>query len=54
MNRPVNFFRKRKEETILLAAIILISLLSFAVGYIVAQYQGRPPIKIQYLQLLFC
>lgn len=53
MNRFVSFFRKKKGDTVLLIAIILLSLLSFAVGYIVAQYQGRLPIKIQYLRLLF-
>jgi len=47
MSRFVIFFKERKEDTILLIVVILISLLSFAVGYIVAKYSGRLPLKIQ-------
>ena len=40
--------KKSKSDIILLNAIILISLLSFAVGYIIAKYQEKEPIRTYY------
>ena len=45
---PFGKLRIDKEDIILLIGVILISLLSFAVGYIVAQQQGKEPIRIDY------
>jgi len=37
-----------KDDIILLIGVILISLLSFAIGYIVAKEQEKEPIKIEF------
>lgn len=42
--------KDRKNDIIILIGIILISLLSFAIGYIMAEYQEREPIEINYEQ----
>ena len=39
--------KNHQEDIILLIAVILISLLSFATGYITAKYQKKESIKIQ-------
>ena len=41
------FVKKYRSDIILLVAIILISLLSFAVGYITAKIQEKEPLKIE-------
>lgn len=41
------FVKDRQEDIILLIGVILISLLSFAVGYIVAKQQDKEPIKFE-------
>ena len=45
---PFSKLRIDKEDIILLIGVILISLLSFAMGYIIAQQQGKEPIRIDY------
>jgi len=42
------FVKNYKNDIILIIAIILISLLSFAIGYIMAKYQEKEPISIGY------
>lgn len=42
-----DFVKTHLDDIILLTGVILISLLSFAVGYIVAKQQGKEPIKIE-------
>ena len=39
---------EHQSDIILLIGVILISLLSFAVGFIVAKQQEKEPIKIEY------
>ncbi|MCK4781473.1 hypothetical protein KAS79_00915 [Candidatus Parcubacteria bacterium] len=41
------FVKKNQEDIILVVGVILISLLSFAVGYITAEDQGKTPLKIE-------
>ena len=40
--------KKNQSDTILLIGVILISLLSFAMGYIAAKQQEKEPINIEY------
>jgi len=42
------FVKENLADIILVIGVILISLLSFAVGYIVAKQQEKEPIKIEY------
>jgi len=42
----IHFVKEYQADIILVIGVILISLLSFAVGYIVAKQQGKEPIKI--------
>ena len=46
------FIKKHQEEIILLIGVILISLLSFAAGYITAAQEMKEPIQIEYNQEL--
>ncbi|MDI6602864.1 MAG: hypothetical protein QME57_01950 [Patescibacteria group bacterium] len=42
------FVKTYQSDIILVIGVILISLLSFALGYIVAKTQEKEPIKIEY------
>jgi len=42
------FLKNHSEEIILAIGVILISLLSFAIGYIVAKQEQKQPIEIEY------
>lgn len=42
------FVKKYQADIILVIGVILISLLSFALGYIVAKQQEKEPIKIEF------
>jgi len=42
-----NFVKKYQTDIILIIGIILISLFSFAMGYIIAKYQEKEPIIIE-------
>jgi hypothetical protein len=44
----IQFVKKHQNDIILLIGVILISLLSFAMGYIVAKQQEKEPIKIEF------
>jgi hypothetical protein len=43
------FVKTHQSDIILVIGVILISLLSFAMGYIVAKQQEKEPIKIEQL-----
>jgi len=43
------FVKENQDDIILLIGIILVSLFSFALGFIMAKEQEREPIKIEYL-----
>ncbi len=42
-----DFIKKYQEEIILAVGVILISLLSFALGYIAAKQEGKEPIRFE-------
>jgi len=42
------FLKEHQADIILVIGVILISLLSFAVGFIVAKQQEKEPIKIEF------
>jgi len=42
-----DFVKAHLDDIILLIGVILISLLSFAMGYITAKQQGKEPIRIE-------
>jgi predicted negative regulator of RcsB-dependent stress response len=44
------FIKEHWEEIILVIGVILISLLSFAIGYITAKHEEKEPIKIEKFQ----
>jgi hypothetical protein len=44
----IQFIKTHQTDIILLIGVILISLLSFTMGYIVAKMQEKEPIKIEY------
>jgi len=44
----IQFVKSHLEDIILVIGVILISLLSFTIGYIVARQQTKEPIKIEY------
>jgi len=46
----IEFVKKYQSDIILTLAVILISLLSFAIGYITAREQNKEPIKIEQIQ----
>ena len=43
-----NFVKKHLNDTILIIGVILISLLSFSVGFIIAKQQEKTPLRIEY------
>lgn len=43
--------KSHKSDMMLLIAIILVSLLSFAIGYIIAKYQEKEPIRIEHEEI---
>jgi len=48
LSKIQNFVKTHLDDIILLIGVILISLLSFAAGYIVAKQQEKEPIKIEF------
>jgi len=48
LSKILNFVKGHLDDIILLIGVILISLFSFAFGYIVAKKQNKEPIKIEY------
>lgn len=47
LNGVIQFLRKYQADIILVIGVILISLLSFAIGFIMAKQQEKEPIKIE-------
>ena len=47
LSKIVQFVKDHQADIILVIGVILISLLSFAMGYITARYQEKEPIKIE-------
>ena len=50
LSKIFQFVKKYQEEIILFIGVILISLFSFAMGYILAKRQGAIPIKFEQLK----
>jgi hypothetical protein len=48
LERVKEFLKNHSEEIILVIGVILISLLSFAIGYITAKEEQKQPIQIEY------
>ena len=48
LSKIKNFVKDHQNDIILVIGVILISLLSFAMGYIVAKQQEKEPIKIEF------
>jgi len=48
LTKIIQFVKSHQSDIILLIGVILISLLSFAMGYIVAKYQEKEPIRIEF------
>ena len=47
LSKIIYFVKKYREDIILSIGVILISLLSFAAGYIVAKQQEKTPIQFE-------
>ena len=47
-NRTRQWILEHRDDIILLIVVILISLLSFALGFIVSKQKEKEPIKIEY------
>lgn len=48
LSKIIHFVKRHQDDIILLIGVILISLLSFAMGYIAAKQQEKEPIKIEH------
>ncbi|MCP6719308.1 MAG: hypothetical protein KJI71_03695 [Patescibacteria group bacterium] len=44
----IEFLKRHQDDIALLIGVILVSLFSFALGYIVAKQEEKEPIKIEY------
>jgi hypothetical protein len=49
LSKISNGVKKYQDDIILFIGVILISLLSFATGYIVAKQKEKEPIRIEYI-----
>ena len=47
LSKFTQFVKRHQEDIILIIGVILISLLSFAAGYIVAEQQEKTPIQFE-------
>jgi len=48
LTKIISFVKDHLDDIVLLIGVVLISLLSFAAGYIVAKQERKEPIKIEY------
>ena len=48
LSKIKEFVKEHQEDIILVIGVVLISLLSFAAGYITAKQQEKEPIKIEF------
>lgn len=44
-----NFVKKNQKDIVLIIGVILVSLLSFALGYLTAKYQEKIPLQLEEL-----
>ncbi|PIS39380.1 MAG: hypothetical protein COT33_02285 [Candidatus Nealsonbacteria bacterium CG08_land_8_20_14_0_20_38_20] len=44
------FVKTHLDDIVLVIGVVLISLLSFAIGYVVAKQEGKEPLKIEKFQ----
>lgn len=51
LSKIKNFVKKHQADIILVVGVILISLLSFAAGYIVSRTYDRPPLEFEDFEL---
>ncbi len=47
LTKIISFVKDHLDDIVLLIGVVLISLLSFAAGYIVAKQERKEPIKIE-------
>ena len=47
------FIKENQDDIILVIGVILISLLSFAIGYLVCQHQMKQPLRFEETSLRF-
>lgn len=50
LSKIKDFVKEHQDDIILVIGVVLISLLSFAAGYIIAKQQEKEPIHIEYEQ----
>ncbi len=50
LSKIKNFVKEHLNDIILLVGVVLISLLSFAAGYIAAKQQDKEPIKFEQIE----
>jgi hypothetical protein len=48
LTKIIQYVKEHQADIILVIGVILISLLSFTIGYIVAKQQEKEPIKIEF------
>jgi len=53
LSKIKKFFKDYQEDIILVIGVILISLLSFAIGYLMAKYQQKEPLRFEEGGLFF-
>jgi len=54
LSRIKEFVKRYQADIILVIGVILISLFSFAMGYIVARQQTKEPLKIEFYENSYC
>jgi hypothetical protein len=47
LSKIINIVKRNRDDIILLIGVILISLLSFTMGYIVAKQENKEPIQFE-------
>ncbi len=52
LTKIANFVKNHQADIILVIGVVLISLLSFAAGYITAKNQEKQPLKIEFKENL--
>jgi len=52
LTKIANFVKNHQADIILVIGVVLISLLSFAAGYITAKNQEKQPLKIEFKESL--
>jgi hypothetical protein len=47
LSELIKFVKRNQEDVILVAGVVLISLLSFAAGYIIAEIRNKEPLQFE-------